>query len=147
MKNAALRALAEDYGERIQRFCPLEMVEIKDGRATDSARRLREEGMALREILSKKKGKGNPMAVIWDERGKPLNTQALATFLDQEISRGHGVDLILGSSHGLEAALKEEIPRHFQLSSFTLTHEWARALTLEQIYRAFCLLRGFPYHH
>lgn len=143
MKNAELRALAKDYADRVSHFASLEIVEVRDGKSSDATTRLHEEAQALRLILGKKNAVTFPHAILWDERGKILDTKEFSVLVD----RTPMVDFVIGSSHGIDAELKREIPKHLRLSSFTLTHEWARALALEQLYRAFCVLRGFPYHH
>ena len=145
MKNAPLRALAEDYAGRIQRFAPLEIVELKDGKAADAVSRLAEEAKAIEAALLK--GAGFRNAVLWDERGDAPDTLAFSRFLDKGLQKGASLDFVLGSSHGVDPELKKKIPAHLKLSALTLTHEWARALSLEQVYRAFCVLKGFPYHH
>jgi 23S rRNA (pseudouridine1915-N3)-methyltransferase len=148
MKNPALRALAEDYAGRIPRFTPLEVVELRDGRASDPVSRLAEEAKAIAAVLDPSgKGTGFRTAVLWDERGKALDTEGFSRFLDAAMHKGATLDFVIGSSHGVAPELKKKIPVHLRLSAFTLTHEWARALTLEQVYRGFGVLRGFPYHH
>jgi 23S rRNA (pseudouridine1915-N3)-methyltransferase len=145
MKNAPLRALAEDYAGRIERFAALEIVELKDGRAADAVSRLAEEAKAIEAALMK--GAGFRNAVLWDERGDAPDTLAFSRFVDKGLQKGASLDFVLGSSHGVDPELKKKIPAHLRLSAMTLTHEWARALALEQVYRAFCVLKGFPYHH
>jgi 23S rRNA (pseudouridine1915-N3)-methyltransferase len=145
MKNAPLRALAEDYAGRIERFAALEIVELKDGKAADAVSRLAEEAKAIEAALMK--GAGFRNAVLWDERGDAPDTLAFSRFVDKGLQKGASLDFVLGSSHGVDPGLKKKIPAHLRLSAMTLTHEWARALSLEQIYRAFCVLKGFPYHH
>jgi 23S rRNA (pseudouridine1915-N3)-methyltransferase len=148
MKNTSLRALATDYGGRVSRFAPLEIVELRDGQAADPVSRLAEEARAITAALGVGKGgKPSPNTVLWDERGESLDTAGFSRFLDRAAHKGATLDFILGSSHGIDPALKKAVPTHLRLSAFTLTHEWARALSLEQIYRAFCVLKGFPYHH
>ena len=145
LKNAPLRALAEDYAARLRHFVPVEIVELKDGKAADGASRLKEEAKSIREALEGKSGAGLKSSVLWDEKGGEMDTAQFAKFLESK--GGRNLDFVIGSSHGLDAGLKRDIPKHLRLSAFTFTHEWARALALEQIYRAFCLLRGHPYHH
>lgn len=148
MKNSALRTLAEDYAGRIPRFAPIEIVEVRDGRAADPVSRLAEEAKAIAAALDPSgKGSGYRNAVLWDEQGKALDTEGFSRFLETSMHKGASLDFVLGSSHGVASDLKQKIPVHLRLSAFTLTHEWARALALEQIYRGFCLLRGLPYHH
>jgi 23S rRNA (pseudouridine1915-N3)-methyltransferase len=147
MKNAHLKALVEDYTERMGHFASLEVVELRDGRAPDAQARLTEEARVLRQALESKGSGGFAGAVLWDEKGETLDTAKFSEFLERTARRGSTLTFVIGSSHGVDQALKREIPKHLRLSALTLTHEWARALALEQIYRAFCLLRGLPYHH
>jgi 23S rRNA (pseudouridine1915-N3)-methyltransferase len=153
MKNTSLRALATDYGSRVSRFAPLEIVELRDGQAADPVSRLAEEAKAITAVLAggKDPGKGfkgfGPNTVLLDERGEALDTPGFSRFLDKAAHKGPTLDIILGSSHGIDPDFKKLVPKHVRLSSMTLTHEWARTLLLEQVYRAFCLEKGFPYHH
>ncbi len=145
MKNPALRALAEEYAGRLARFVAFEVVELRDGKAADGAARLAEEARTLEAALEKGAGLAN--AILLDERGDAPDTPALARLLDKAMHRAPALDFVIGSSHGVDSALKRKIPVHLRLSSLTLTHEWARALALEQVYRGFCVLKGLPYHH
>ena len=147
VKSAALHSLAEDYSARIRRFAPFEIIPIRDGRAPEGADRLREEGEAIRRALDPRDTGKFAGAVLWDEKGEEVDTRKFAGFLERALARPDSLDFVIGSSHGVADSLKRRIPRHFRLSAFTLTHEWARALALEQIYRAFCVLKGLPYHH
>jgi 23S rRNA (pseudouridine1915-N3)-methyltransferase len=145
MKNPALRALAEEYAGRIARFTTFEVVELRDGKAVDGAARLAEEAKAIATDLAKGAGLAN--AVLLDERGDAPDTPAFARLLDKAMHRAPVLDFVIGSSHGVDPVLKKKIPVHLRLSSLTLTHEWAWAFSLEQVYRAFCVLKGLPYHH
>ena len=148
MKNPALRALADEYAARIGRFATFEVVELRDGKASDGAARLAEEAKALAAALDRSNGgAGFVNAILLDERGDAPDTPALARQLDKAMHRAPALDFVIGSSHGVDSDLKKKIPAHVRLSSLTLTHEWARALALEQVYRAFCVLKGLPYHH
>ena len=156
MKNVSLRALAADYGDRIGRFASLEVVELRDGKAADPVSRLAEEAKAITAALGGLKGgmkgglKGGMFpvnTVLFDERGEAPDTAAFSRFLEHAQHKGPTLDFIIGSSHGIDPDLKEAVPIHLRLSALTMTHEWARAFALEQVYRGFCLLQGFPYHH
>jgi 23S rRNA (pseudouridine1915-N3)-methyltransferase len=148
MKNTALRALATDYGSRVSRFAPLEIIELRDGKAADPVSRLSEEAKSITAALGTiKNGKFPVNTVLFDERGDAPDTAAFSRFLDRSMHKGLSLDFVIGSSHGIDPDLKKAIPTHLRLSAMTMTHEWARTFALEQVYRAFCLLRGFPYHH
>lgn len=148
MKNTALRALATDYGSRVSRFAPLEIIELRDGKAADPVSRLAEEAKAITSALGGlKAGKFPANTVLFDECGDAPDTAAFSRFLERAQHKGPTLDFIIGSSHGIDPDFKKAVPTHLRLSAMTMTHEWARTFALEQVYRAFCLLRGFPYHH
>jgi 23S rRNA (pseudouridine1915-N3)-methyltransferase len=143
LANAPLKALADDYAKRLDRLCDVEIVEVKDAQDRDGAARLDREAERIRaaaEPLSE--------CALWDEKGDALDSREFSRLLvkleDNAVKR---FTMIIGSSHGVAESLKAEIPRKLQLSRFTLTHEWARALALEQIYRARCIQKNIPYHH
>ena len=141
--NAHLKALAEDYRKRLDRMFDMEIVEVKDSDDRDGAARLAKEAERIRiaaEPLSE--------CALWDERGEAMDSPGFGKFIAKlENQSAKRLTLIIGSSHGVSDALKAQIPRKLQLSSFTLTHEWARVIALEQLYRARCIQKNIPYHH
>ncbi len=66
MKNSHLRALVEDYAERIGHFASLEVLELRDGRVSDGGARLAEEAKAIRQALATKNGSGFTGTVLWE---------------------------------------------------------------------------------
>ena len=143
MSKGPLKMLAEDYRKRLERFCELEVVEVKDGEEHDGAKRLAREAERIRSVAE-------PLSecILWDEVGEALGSREFSQLLDKlENKSTKRMTLIIGSSHGVAEELKAAIPRKLQLSGFTLTHEWARALSLEQLYRAYCIKKKIPYHH
>ncbi len=143
MKNPALKDLAEDYASRLSKMASLEILEIKDGKAVDGQARLEEEALEI----EKKMGFLNS-CILLDERGKSMKSLDLSDKIKEFQNRSQRqISFIIGSSHGLSKALKKKVAFHMKLSDFTLTHEMARMLLLEQIYRAHCILKNIPYHH
>jgi 23S rRNA (pseudouridine1915-N3)-methyltransferase len=143
LANAHLKALAEDYRKRLVRMCELEIVEVKDAEDRDGAARLVKEAERLRAAAG-------PLSecMLWDETGEALDSRGFSKLLSRlEDRSAKRCTLIIGSSHGVADDLKAELPRKLQLSRFTFTHEWARVLALEQIYRARCIQKNIPYHH
>lgn len=143
LAGAPFRALCEDYLGRLKRLCDLEVVELKDAEAPDGAARLAKEAGRIREAA-----KPLSECVLWDERGDELDSPGFSRFLERlEGASAKRITFVIGSSHGVDPDLKRDIPRKLALSRMTLTHEWARVLALEQIYRAFCIKKKIPYHH
>lgn len=137
------KALAGDYLGRLERLADLEMVELKDAEAPDGAARLAKEAERIRAAAA-------PLSecVLWDEKGEELDSVAFAGWLEKlEGASRKRLTMVIGSSHGVDPALKAGIPKSLALSRMTLTHEWARVLVLEQLYRACCIRRKLPYHH
>ncbi|MDB5102790.1 MAG: Ribosomal large subunit methyltransferase [Fibrobacteres bacterium] len=143
LANPHLKALADDYRKRLDRVFDLEIVEVKDSDDRDGAARLAKEADRIRaaaEPLSE--------CMLWDELGEAMDSRGFSVLLVKlENQSSKRLTMIIGSSHGVADSLKAEIPRKVQLSKFTFTHEWARVLALEQLYRARCIQKNLPYHH
>jgi 23S rRNA (pseudouridine1915-N3)-methyltransferase len=85
--------------------------------------------------------------VLLDERGVQLRSQELARWINQRQLHGcKEVSLLIGGADGHGALMRERVRDMWSLSKFTLQHELALVVLLEQIYRAYTILRGEPYH-
>jgi 23S rRNA (pseudouridine1915-N3)-methyltransferase len=123
--------LAQDYSARLTRVATFEMVELK---ASDPAR----EAAALGA-----KALPGPLWAL-DLRGAQLSSEELARKLDP--LRSGSLTLAIGGDEGLHADFVKRASFVWSLSRLTLPHRLARVLVLEQLYRAFEILRGSPYH-
>ena len=129
MKNAPLRNAAQDYLARIGRFGRIEVLEVND--STPAAE--------SKQLLASARGRPR---IACDERGEEWSSRHLAQFLGQ-----HGSPcFLIGGPDGFAGDLREQCDRSLRLSSFTLPHELARVVLLEQIYRGLSILKGHPYH-
>jgi 23S rRNA (pseudouridine1915-N3)-methyltransferase len=98
---------------------------------------------AERALLEKLRG---ATKVLLDERGRERTSQEFAEWLGQEALRGsRELAFLIGGPDGFSAAFRAEADVLLALSRMTLTRDWARTLLLEQIYRGFTILRGYPY--
>ncbi len=86
------------------------------------------------------------MVAALDVDGRRLQTEAFADWLQRGIERG-GVGFVVGGSLGLAPDVQERCAERLSLSAFTLPHQLARVVLLEQVFRAVKILRGEPYHH
>lgn len=84
--------------------------------------------------------------VALDERGSALDTQALAARLAQWQGQGGDVALVIGGPDGLEPGLRQAAHECIRLSALTLPHAMVRVLLAEQLYRAWSINAGHPYH-
>ena len=124
--------LAQDYAGRIRRAADLELIELK---AEGPAR----EGAALLE-----RTRGDLWAL--DERGTLLTSSDLSHRIGQLRDRAQPLTMCLGGDEGLAQPVRDAARFVWSLSPLTLPHRLARVLLLEQLYRAFEILRGAPYH-
>jgi len=133
LKDARLAALADEFARRIRPWAELEIVELKD---QDPER----EAAAMLARLGSTAGHG--LTVALDERGEPATSRDLAALLG-----AHGsLAFLIGGPDGLGEAARARADRTLSLSPLTFTHETARYLLLEQIYRGLAIQRGHPYH-
>ncbi len=138
---AGVQDLEAHYRRLLRGQVRLDLVELAEGRAADPARQLREEAERLRPRLREAR-----CPVLLDAAGRPGRSEDFAAWLKPRLERGDSLAFALGSSHGFDPALKAEIPDKLSLSPMTFPHDLARVLFLEQLYRAFALLKGSPYH-
>jgi 23S rRNA (pseudouridine1915-N3)-methyltransferase len=136
-----LEELAEEYASRISHHLPFAQVRVRPAAGRQDARRaMAEEGAAIRRHLDP-----SDTVVALDERGRERTTAALATWLAERRRHGRTVFLI-GSDLGLDPGLKGATRELLALSRVTLSHQLARLVLLEQLYRACDLLAGGQYH-
>ena len=86
------------------------------------------------------------MLVALDERGKHLSSVDFAKWLGKQQDAARDVAFVIGGDEGLAEAVRAKAGLVLSLSAMTLPHRLARLVLLEQVYRAFSILRGEPYH-
>lgn len=139
MKLGAFSQLESHYKEMLQAFCRLEHLEIPEGRR--SAHQLREEARRLRPLLLEVR-----CPVLLDVQGPTRSSEFWARWLGDRMDRGESLAFAIGSSDGFDPELKGEIREKLSLSPMTFPHDLSRILFLEQLYRAFAILKGKAYH-
>jgi 23S rRNA (pseudouridine1915-N3)-methyltransferase len=134
------RDLERHYLDMLRPFARMEVAELPEGKG-DTVRQLRDEAERLRPKLL-----AAQCPVLLTPEGKLRDSEGLAQWLVERMNRGERLAFALGSSHGFDPALKKEIPEQMSLSPMTFPHELARVMFLEQLYRAFTIIRGKDYH-
>ena len=126
-----IRALMDDYQTRIRRFADVQLTELRE----DSAASLRK--LALDSAAT---------VVLLDDAGKPQTSAQFAKWLGETRDRGaREIAFLCGGAEGFPEALRRRASQKFSLSPLTYSHELARAMLAEQLYRAFAILAGHPY--
>jgi 23S rRNA (pseudouridine1915-N3)-methyltransferase len=141
-RDAQLRALQAEYLKRLTRFTELAVEEIRPWRSATGAR----DGKLSageRQLLVKLQ---DSTKILLDERGREWTSAEFAAWFGRQELRGaRELVFLVGGPEGFSAPFREQADSLLALSRMTLTHDWARTLLLEQIYRAFTILRGHPY--
>ncbi|MFQ3270052.1 MAG: 23S rRNA (pseudouridine1915-N3)-methyltransferase [Lentimonas sp.] len=135
MKNKPLLALTDDFSKRLKRSGNFELIELNDGTVES-------EGERILDALAKRKGS---RIYAMAEEGKTRTSAGLAKELLN--LQGQPAVFIIGGAYGLSPAVKAKADVLFALSPLTFTHEIARMLLCEQLYRAVSINAGSKYHH
>jgi 23S rRNA (pseudouridine1915-N3)-methyltransferase len=132
----------EEYARRISRYARTTVEEVPEARRAAGTPRARDEEAA--SILDRVSD--GERVVLLDERGKEMTSPELARRLAAWLEGARDVTLVVGGSDGHGEAIRERADETLSLSRLTLAHRLARLVLLEQLYRAFTILRGEPYH-
>jgi 23S rRNA (pseudouridine1915-N3)-methyltransferase len=139
-KDARLRALIEDYVERLSHFVRCEVTELKEPGRVDKAG-IGKESQRISAGL-----RPGAVTVMLDPEGSEWTSQQLADQVRSWETNGiKEVAFVVGGPHGLGPELVARADKRWSLSRLTLTHEMARVLLLEQLYRAYTIIHGLPY--
>jgi 23S rRNA (pseudouridine1915-N3)-methyltransferase len=124
------------YIRLLKPYAEVSITEIKEEKGKDIQRMLAKEGERI--------GRLQIPYVLLDEKGKDLSSVEFAKFLDD---RKPVISFVLGGAYGVSDPVKEMARDRIALSRMTLTHEMARLVLTEQLYRAFTILHKRGYHH
>ncbi len=141
-KEPAIQALTDEYLKRISRYVPVEGQALRDEVAL-----LQMCGRTLAGKASKSTSAGKSTLVLMDLRGKQFSSEEFARFLGEYQDR-NPLPLVfaVGPADGFSEAARGAAQHTISLGKMTLAHELARVVLLEQVYRAFTILKGHPYH-
>jgi 23S rRNA (pseudouridine1915-N3)-methyltransferase len=129
---------AEEYAKRLRRFAPLELVELPAASEPSGKKREGE------RIVAQRPARGELWAL--DERGTELTSLELSRRIARLRDAALDLTICVGGDEGLAPGVLEAASFRWSLSRLTLPHRLARVVALEQLYRAFEILRGGPYH-
>ncbi|HKG48760.1 MAG TPA: 23S rRNA (pseudouridine(1915)-N(3))-methyltransferase RlmH [Pyrinomonadaceae bacterium] len=139
-RDARLRALVDDYAGRLSHFVRCEVTELRElGRADKSG--IDRETKRISDAL-----RPGAVTVLLDPEGAEWTSQQLAAQVQSwEGSGVKEVAFVIGGPNGLAGDFKARADKRWSLSRLTLTHEMARVLLFEQLYRAYTIIHGLPY--
>ncbi len=134
------------YVERIKRFAKFEQVTIpnlkKGNKLSESDIRKKEGELILQKVSSK------DYLVLLDDKGKTYTSLAFAEYIkDKQNYLAKNLVFLIGGAYGFSKAVYQRADDKISLSKMTFSHQIIRVVFLEQLYRAFSIIKGGPYHH
>lgn len=137
-RDAHIRALVDEYSKRLSRFVKFEITELKESASNEGSR---EEGKRILAAL-----RDDALIILLDVAGSQWSSHELATEIERwQQSSQKEVVFIIGGQDGVSEDVIKRAKNRWSLSRLTLTHEMARVVLIEQLYRAYTIIHGLPY--
>ena len=136
----------ETYVSRLSHYVPFSLEEIPE---------LRNASALSREQIRDKEGelilkrlKDTDEVILLDEHGREFRSVEWAAFLGEKLSRSsRDLVFVIGGAYGFSEKVYERAASRLSLSKMTFSHQMVRTIFAEQLYRAFTIIKGEPYHH
>ncbi len=148
LKEKFYRDAVDEYAKRLGKYCKLEILEVLDERTPDGAGPAQEMRILEKEagrILEKLRE--DAFVCTLEIAGKKMSSMALAEWLQQTTVQGTShIIFVIGGSLGLHSSVRERSDLALSFSDMTFPHQLMRVILCEQIYRAFRIVNGEPYH-
>lgn len=143
LKEPHWRAACDEYLKRLRPYANIDVAEVADRDiGPDTARALSMEGADLLRAIPE-----SSYVIALDLGGREYTSEALSDHIADLMVRGRSdITFVIGGSAGLAPEVRARADERFALSKMTLPHQLARVVLLEQVYRAFRIMRNEPYH-
>jgi 23S rRNA (pseudouridine1915-N3)-methyltransferase len=139
-------AVLEDYSSRIRKYIPFEIITIPDLKNTKSMPVLQQknnEGKLIASVAG-----NDDYVILLDERGREFRTTEFSSHLEKMLmSAKKRIVFVIGGPWGFSDEVYARADMKMSLSKMTFPHQLVRLLFIEQLYRAFTIIKGEPYHH
>lgn len=148
LKERYLKDGMAEYVKRLSRFADMELIEVEDEHAPESLSPAQEAMVKQKEAerLLKRVKEGS-YVILLDLAGQQTDSEGFASRLENIMLSGNShITFIIGGSLGLDQSLIKAAGYRMCLSEMTFPHQLARLILLEQIYRAFKIIKGETYH-
>jgi 23S rRNA (pseudouridine1915-N3)-methyltransferase len=140
-KNEHLRALVDDYLGRLRRFVRSEVTELRESSGRTEREGIEDEGKRIIGALHR-----DAFVVLLDVEGRAWSSTELASEIEKwQMGDRKEVAFVIGGHNGVSTEVLERAHLRWSLSRLTLTHEMARVVLTEQLYRAYTIIHGMPY--
>ncbi len=148
IKESFYRDAIGEYAKRLSKYCKLEIIEVPDEKTPDNASPAEEEQIKAKEaqrILAKIKD--DTYVCTLEILGKKYTSEGFSGLLEQTALRGKShIAFVIGGSLGLHSSLMKRSDQAISFSDMTFPHQLMRVILCEQVYRAYRIISGEPYH-
>jgi 23S rRNA (pseudouridine1915-N3)-methyltransferase len=145
-KESYLKEGILNYEKRIKRYVTFEMIHLIEPKYIHNQPvnlQKESEGKVILASLAK-----IDMPVLLDASGKKFSSEGFSEYIQQMMNRGiKNLGFITGGSYGFSGEVYKAVSESISLSEMTFSHQLVRLIFLEQLYRAFTIIKGEPYHH
>lgn len=144
-KEKFLQMGEQKFQQRLARYCKLQLIPVKEEKIVASKSDQHIKSIEGERILTKLSSKN--WIVALDSSGEQMTSENLAEFLQKKMNDGYSdLEFVIGGALGLSPVILKSANQVLSLSQMTFTHELSRLILLEQLYRAFTILKGEKYH-
>ncbi len=144
--NNQLQSLMDDYSKRLGFYVSFEMEIIPDVKNAKNLSQTLQKKAEGEEIL--KRIASSDRLILLDEKGKTYSSEGFSEFLQKKMNSGlKNLVFVIGGPYGFSDEIYQRSDGKLSLSSMTFSHQMVRLFFIEQLYRAFTILRNEPYHH
>ncbi|MES2279243.1 MAG: 23S rRNA (pseudouridine(1915)-N(3))-methyltransferase RlmH [Bacteroidota bacterium] len=145
-EDAYIKEGIDKYLKRLKHYTKLELLdlpELKNTKAlTQDQQKAKEAELILKKIAP------TDFVILLDERGSELSSSQFAAYLDKKaISSTSSIIFVIGGPYGFDASVYQRANDKLSLSRMTFSHQMVRLFFVEQLYRAYTIIKGEPYHH
>ena len=148
LKEKYWKYAVEEYSKRLSKYCKLDMVELPDEKAPETMTKAEEKQVVKKEGQRIVKAiKGDAVVIALAIEGEMLSSEMFAAQIERDAVQGVShIAFIIGGSLGLSEEVMQKANRALSFSTMTFPHQMMRVILLEQIYRAFKIIKKEPYH-
>ena len=140
-----LKVGEEIYQDRLKHYCIFERIEVQD---VKNPKNFSKEEIKRKEAISiLSKLSPNDFLILMDENGKEFSSFELANWIEKRNLLPQNIVFLIGGAYGFDSSLYQRMNMKLALSRMTFSHQMVRVIFLEQLYRAFTITKGEPYHH
>jgi 23S rRNA (pseudouridine1915-N3)-methyltransferase len=133
-ETAATEELFSEYLKRLKHYTSFEHIQLKPSTLKEEA-----------DLILKKADEHE--LILLDEHGKEFSTKEFSSFLQKKMNASKNICFVIGSAYGFDEELKKKNLTQIALSKMTMPHQLVKVIFIEQLYRAFTILKNEKYHH